>query len=332
MLTLSSLHDLTPFTSLEYPDARYDADSQRLFATDGDTVISVPIDGESHSGVVPASSLPFPASVTPVDSINEFPDVLSAFPHARPQVFIPLDPAAIHKIAAYAAEHADSDEPLWLAAIPQGTSDFVQPDGKVLFFFVARDNGRKLVSGIISVPDVDAHSRQCVIGRSEAARHPGSGSLSDDTPESDLCVARHVRALRQRGYTVMEPGQTAPPARRQRPPAVRKPPKFLELLRAIAARDNGRVLDLIQRGVPLTERDSNSNSAMIHAARFGTPDMIHALAAAHPPLLTTPDGNGAWTPLMHAQDANRQDNIEALRSCGAANSQDQQQELLESIL
>lgn len=290
----ASLHDLSSFCSSDYPDPHYDPACNRLFATDGETVISVPSD-DSH----PPSSAPFP-------------DVASAFPESSPQVFIPIDPSAIAKVATYAALHCTPGEPLWLAISPSGTSEFVQPTRNVMFFCVANDaSSRKLVSGVISTPTVSPDCRKQVIGQSDFARKTRVAA-SITLPASEPLTARYSKFLQQHGYTVIPPAAPQPAKRTSKP--VRT---CTSLLQAISAKDSQSVSHFIATGITPADTDSNGNHPLIHAALFATPDIIARLAAAAPHLLNQPDGKGVWTPLMHAIAAGKHDNSRALLAAGA---------------
>ena len=353
MIGFSSLHDISRFSSPEFPKARYDAQSHRLFATDGDIVVSVPVDGDSiESCNIKASGLGRLGTNSELATIDgntmhvgkarltldtdDGPDMLSAFPESRPQVFIPIDCDSLGKLAAYATEHGESGEPVWLGITPSGTSDFVQARDNVLFFFVASDNGsRKLISGVINVPDVPAEDRQKVIGRSEIARKPRNFAATIDVEESAQVheTERHIRALRQRGYTVSEPGV----AHRQQPAESAAQPrqkkraggvyKLVDFLRYISACDNNSIRIIVDSGFDVTQTDKNGNGVMIHAARFGNADTISIIDNANKTLKSLSDGNGAWNAVMHAIDAGKIANAKHLIALGSPFTQDHAESL-----
>jgi hypothetical protein len=304
-----SLHDLSTFCSPEYPDPHYDPSCNRLFATDGETVICVPTDGE-HA----ASSTPFP-------------DVTSVFPESSPQVFIPIDPSALLKVATYATQHCTPGEPLWLALSPSGTSEFVQPNRNVMFFCVANDtDSRKLVSGVINTPTVSPSCRKQIIGQSDFARQPRV-SASIVLPAPEPLIARYSKFLQQHGFTVLPP---APPRPEKR--TAKTAIRFTSLLQAISAKDALAVSRFIAAGVTHADTDANGNHPLIHAALFATPEIINQLAAAAPHLLNQPDGKGVWTPLMHAIAAGKADNSRALLTAGATFTERNRDEMGEDYI
>ncbi len=352
-LTLSKIHGIGQFASEQFPKARYSQDCHRVFTTDGNVVIGVPVDGNSVPNVTfPAkmmeelcglqlgesvvgksdkSKVYIGGSKSSIGDDPNFPDVGNVFPDSRPQLVVAFSPASLRKIGEYAESNCESGEPIYLG-IPhdppspssEGLQRTTQP---VLFFCVAEDKaGNKLVSGVILPHTIDDADYKRVSGLVDAARKPKSIAKSPDP--RDYKVEHHIKSLRAAGYTIIKPGEavqqqtrkTAEPKIAEPKAARRMNPKSIaavELLRQHALDGELDKFDeLIEFGVDSGRLDSDGNHLLVHVAAISPVDVLEHVITACPKLVNKCDSQ-CWTPIMYAAVNESLESVELLLKHGA---------------